>query len=238
MSYCVNCGVELDKTLKQCPLCNTPVINPREMAAGEDLLKSRTPFPEEKGQVEMVKRKDMAFLLTVVAVATAVVIGLLNFLVYPAKPWSLAIIGGCVLIWVILIPVVIYTSQTVYASAFLDGVAIGIYLYLLTFLVGSKEWFWRLGLPIVLLVTLLVEVFILCLRKLPCSFLTTALYTFTGLALLCIGLEVLIDLFLCGEFVIGWSAIVLTVCAIVDITIVTLLSRRRLRNEIRRRLHF
>ena len=31
MSYCVNCGVELDASLKSCPLCHTPVINPREL---------------------------------------------------------------------------------------------------------------------------------------------------------------------------------------------------------------
>ena len=28
MSYCVNCGVELDNSLKKCVLCDTPVINP------------------------------------------------------------------------------------------------------------------------------------------------------------------------------------------------------------------
>ena len=31
MSYCVNCGVELDASSRECPLCNTPVINPREL---------------------------------------------------------------------------------------------------------------------------------------------------------------------------------------------------------------
>ena len=30
MSYCVNCGVELDKTCSVCPLCNTKVINPNQ----------------------------------------------------------------------------------------------------------------------------------------------------------------------------------------------------------------
>ena len=28
MSYCVNCGVELDNSTLKCPLCDTPVINP------------------------------------------------------------------------------------------------------------------------------------------------------------------------------------------------------------------
>lgn len=30
MSYCVNCGVELDSTASFCPLCRTPVVNPRQ----------------------------------------------------------------------------------------------------------------------------------------------------------------------------------------------------------------
>ena len=29
MSYCVNCGVELDASAKKCPLCDTPVYNPK-----------------------------------------------------------------------------------------------------------------------------------------------------------------------------------------------------------------
>lgn len=28
MSYCVNCGVELDATAKKCALCDTPAYNP------------------------------------------------------------------------------------------------------------------------------------------------------------------------------------------------------------------
>ena len=75
MSYCVNCGVELEQSLGQCPLCNTPVINPREAVC------NKSPFPEEKGQVEVVKRKDMSILLTTVMVSTSIVCGLLNVLV-------------------------------------------------------------------------------------------------------------------------------------------------------------
>ena len=28
MSYCVNCGVELNPAARECPLCRTPVLNP------------------------------------------------------------------------------------------------------------------------------------------------------------------------------------------------------------------
>ena len=42
MSYCVNCGVELDAAIKSCPLCGVTVINPcqPEMAAA-------APYPKK-----------------------------------------------------------------------------------------------------------------------------------------------------------------------------------------------
>lgn len=235
MSYCVNCGVELDASARKCALCNTPVLNPNVL---EQIAQATTPFPEEKGQVEAVKRKDLGLLLSLVVLATAVTCGLLNFLTFRKEMWSLAVIGACVVLWVILIPVVIYVKQPVYVSLLLDGGAVGIYLYMLTFLTGSAGWFWGLGLYIVLLVTGLLEVFTFCVRKLPRSFLTVSLYVFTGAGLLCVGLDLLIKHYLGGVLRLGWSAVVLTVCGILDVAIITMLSRRRLRNAVRRRLHF
>ena len=58
MSYCVNCGVELEPSLTECPLCNTPVINPKELYN----QKKTSPYPKERGQVDVVKRKDLTIL--------------------------------------------------------------------------------------------------------------------------------------------------------------------------------
>ena len=209
MSYCVNCGVELDASATKCPLCDTPVYNPK----APEPEKQPSPFPK-------------------------VTCGLLNAFVFRSSLWSLAVIGVVLVLWVIMIPVVIYTRQPIYLSILLDGVAVIVYLYLLTYLTGHNSWFYGLGLPIVLLVTAVVETVTFCIRKLPMSFLTGALYLISGIAVLCVGLELLIDRFLKQEIALGWSAIVLTICVIVDITIATLLSRRRLRNAVRRRLHF
>lgn len=235
MSYCVNCGVELDASAKECPLCNTPVLNPKEL---EKIVRAQQPFPTEKGTVETVKRKDLGILVSMVVLATAVTCGILNALVFQGKLWSLAVIGVCVILWVMLIPAVIYTKQPVYVSILYDGIAVVAYLYMLTFLTGTSGWFSGLGVPIVLLVTAIAEAFTLCMRKLPKSFLTIALYLFTALGLLCGGLEILIDRYVSGKIALSWSAVVLTVTVILDIAVITLLSRRRLRNAVRRRLHF
>lgn len=235
MSYCVNCGVELEASARKCPLCGTPVWNPREQ---ETMVNAGESFPEQKGAVETVKRKDLGLLISTVLLATAVTCGVLNALVFRENPWSLAVIGACGILWVMVIPAVIYTGQPVYVSLLYDGAAVGFYLFLLTFLTGSRGWFAGLGLPIVILLTVLAECFTFCVRKLPKSFLTISLYLFTAIGLVCIGLELLIDRYVSGEISPGWSAVVLTVCVILDIAIVTLLSRKRLRNAVRRRLHF
>ena len=140
MSYCVNCGVELDASATKCPLCDTPVYNPK----APEPEKQPSPFPKEKGQVEVVKRKDLGVLLTVIVLATAVTCGLLNAFVFRSSLWSLAVIGVVLVLWVIMIPVVIYTRQPIYLSILLDGVAVIVYLYLLTYLTGHNSWFYGL----------------------------------------------------------------------------------------------
>lgn len=234
MSYCVNCGVELDGSLQKCPLCETPVLNPNAVSFD----KVPSPFPKNVGMVEEVKRQDLAILVTVVLVSIAATCGLLNWLVFSGYAWSLAIIGACVLLWVMLIPILIYRKQSVYVSLLFNGAATVLYLYLLTYLVGSSNWFFLLGLPIVVFVTFVCEIWAFCYKKLPKSFLTSALYFFTGVGVLCAGLEIIIDNFRAGPISIDWSAIVVTVCVIVDIVIITTLSMKRLRNAVRKRLHF
>lgn len=234
MSYCVNCGVKLESSLKTCPLCNTPVINPNHL----DTESESGPYPVSRGQVEVVKRKDLGILLSVVLSATSITCLLLNLLVFKGSLWSVLVIGVCICLFFFAFPAVIYTKTPIYLSLLADGVAVGIYLYLITYLTASSGWFWRLALPIVITVTLLIELFTLLSRKLPFNILTASLYLFIEIPLLCVTLELLIRHFLQSPFRITWSAVVLTVCTIIDIALITIISKKRLRNEVRRRLHF
>ena len=146
MSYCVNCGVELDPSLKKCPLCNTPVINPNEL----EELTYEPPFPTVKGQVDPVKRKDLFLFTVVVLLATSLSCLALNLFVYSRSPWSLFIIGICLVLFVFLLPAFIQNKLPIYVSLLFDGISIGIYLYLITYNTRSNEWFFQLALPITL----------------------------------------------------------------------------------------
>lgn len=234
MSYCVNCGVELQASADRCPLCDTLVINPSDL---KKLKEGQTPFPKEKGQVEEVKRKDVGILLTAILAATAVICGVLNALCFRGSLWSLAVGGVCIVLWVILIPAVIYRKQPIYVSLLFDGVIVAFYQYVLTYLVGYDRWFFLLALPITILVTVIGEILTLCIKKLPNSFWASCLEIFTSVGLLCMGIEILIDCFLEQGIALSWSAVVLTVCGILDIAFITILSRKRLRHAIHKRLH-
>lgn len=96
MSYCVNCGVELDKTCEVCPLCNTKVVNPKQPPD----TTAPKPFPSLEGHAEPVDRADITILMTVMLATTAVVCGLLNLFFFQYGSWSLYVIGICVVLWI------------------------------------------------------------------------------------------------------------------------------------------
>ncbi len=234
MSYCVNCGVELEKSLSKCPLCNTPVLNPNELKQPFAI----SPFPKDKGEVEESVRKDFAVFATIVLVATAIGCGFLNWLIYDKTLWSIPVIGVCGVLWVFMIPYCIYRKASIYLSLLLDGVAIALYLYMITLLTQENRWFYGLGIPIVVVFTAVAEILALFLKILPKSILCRGLCFISAIGTSCVGLELVIDHYMNGTWMARWSSVVATVCIIIDVMIITLLCRRKLRNEIRRRLHF
>lgn len=234
MSYCVNCGVELEKSLKECPLCHTPVINPAEL--NRELPPS--PYPTSKGQVEVVKRKDLGILLSVVLSATSATCLLLNLLVFNSSLWSLVVIGCCICLFVFTFPAIFYSRTPIYVSLLADGVSVAVYLFLISFLTSSDVWFWQLGLPIVVMLTICAECFPLISRFSPLTILSGSLCVFIEIPAFCVSLELLIKRLLDRPYRITWSAVVLTVCVIIDFALITILAKKRLRNEVRRRLHF
>lgn len=234
MSYCVNCGVELEASLKKCPLCHTPVINLHQL----NTEFPPSPYPTNKGQVEVVKRKDLGILLSVVLTATSATCLLLNLLVFDASLWSLVVIGCCICLFVFTFPAIFYSKTPIYVSLLADGVSVAVYLFLISFLTSSARWFWQLGLPIVIVLTVCAEIFPLLARFIPLTILPCALCIFVEIPAFCVSLELLIKHLLERPYRITWSAVVLTVCVIIDLALITILAKKRLRNEVRRRLHF
>lgn len=233
MSYCVNCGVELDATLKKCPLCETVVYHPERIE-----VSSQEIFPKKKGEVEKVSKKEGIVFVSILLLTIAATCTLLNIYVYNRNWWSVPVNGMCITLWVFFMAAIFYENVTVYGMILLDAIAIGNYLFMISLITSSDRWLIMIGLPILAVAFVLLELSVLLSKKLPSSLLTGTLYFFVTVAGICVTIEATIDNYLRGIIRLGWSAIVVTVCAIISVFIILILMMGRLRNNIRRRLHF
>ena len=233
MSYCVNCGVELDATAAFCPLCHTPVVNPSQPVDTE----SPKPFPTHRVEVPEVSKWEVALLLTAMFLSVAVCCGILNLFLRPELPWSLYVIGAAVILWLWLVPPLLMRGLHLGVRLVLDVLAVALYLFLISLGLGGGDWYWPLGLPIVLWGGACVLFLGLVLRKGRRSILTSVTLVIGTVGVFLFGLELLIDQFVLGRWEPGWSLVVLAVCVALVIPLVVVRRVPALREEVRRRFH-
>ena len=214
MSYCVNCGVELDKTCSVCPLCNTKVINPNQPV---DTV-SPKPYPVDKGYVDSGIRKETAILMAVCLAAFYV-------------------IGTCIVLWIFCLPIFFPTKAVFRITLLLDGLGIAMYFGIIAWLHPGNGWYTAIALPLIILGTLAVFFFAISMGHPRSSILSQAVILVAEIGIYSVCVELLTRRYYAVPMALSWSAIVLTCAIIIDVTLVTILLRSRLREEVRRRMH-
>ncbi len=234
MSYCVNCGVELDATLKKCPLCETKVYHPDK----EESPATEQTFPKKKGEVEEVSQKEGIIFVSVLLLTIAVTCTLLNILVYNSNRWSVPVIGICITLWVFFMAAVFSNKITIYGMLLADAVAIGNCIFMVSLITENNRWYYQIGLPIVIVLFGLLEISVFVCKRCKVALLAGTICFFVITAGLCMTTELALDWYFNQVVALSWSAIVLTACAIIVVFLILILMMGRLRNNIRRRLHF
>ena len=237
MSYCVQCGVKLEQSLKSCPLCHTPVINPNELNIS-NLSIGSGPFATLKGEVEPMKKHDMGLWLTLVFGSTALACGILNLFVFNHNYWSIPVIGACIVIWLFFCPRMFLPKIPVSVNLIVSAASVIFYELAITLMTESDRWFFELVLPITLVVMGLTVLYGALYKFVSTSLIASALYLFIDAALLSVAVECFVDRFLRQEIHIFWSAIVFSVCTVISVALIAILSIKRLRETVRKRLHF
>jgi len=148
----------------------------------------------------------------------------------------LFIIGVCAIMWMLMTPPLIIRNLRKRVFALLIGITVCVYIALIGASINSYSWCINLGIPITLIVLALVEIF-LTVGKASRSVLVLSSVIFGEIAFLCIGIEMLVERYKGAEYALKWSSIVLTICMIMMITIITILSRKRVRTQLHRRFH-
>ena len=233
MSYCVNCGVELDKTAAFCPLCHTPVINPNQPPD----LHSPTPFPTERREVPPANKRELALLISAMLASVAICCGTLNLFLRAGHVWSLYVIGAAVMLWVWLVPPLIFRNIPAKLELIADCLAIAVYVLLICIDLSGWDWYLHFALPVICLLCALALFLEHQLREVGRSILSSATLCILSVGVFVIGLEFFGDLYFQGSWAPGWSLIVLTVCAALAIPLLVIRRVPTLREEVRRRFH-
>lgn len=234
MSYCVNCGVELDRTRASCPLCHTAVFNPNQPVD----LESPTPYPKNVGKSENVDSSELTSLLTIVFATVGVVCGLLNWLVFTRTCWSFYIIGVLAMIWVNLIPVFFRDKVNPFVCIALDGIAMALFVGMIAVLHPGQGWYMEIALPIIFISTALLEIFYLFNIRLKTSAITKMMVIVGIIAVITVAVQMLIGFHFNRIINLTWSAVVLACCVAVEVILFALRLHHGVRNELRKRMHF
>lgn len=237
MSYCVQCGVKLEKSLKKCPLCHTPVINPNELISGV-LPEGVSPFATSKGEVEPMKKYDIGLWLTLVFGSTALACGILNIFVFDHNYWSIPVIGACIIMWLFFCPRMFLPQIPIILNLSVSAVSVIFYQLAITLMTENDRWFFEIALPITLVLMGLVALSGICYKFVAKSLMATVLYFFIDAGIFSVIIECLVDKFLRQEIQVFWSAIVFSVCSVISVALIAILSIRRLRVTVQKRLHF
>ncbi len=231
MSYCVHCGVELDDTAAVCPLCATPVHDPK---TPRDTV-SPTPYPTRSSTVELPGKGELGLLVTVILCAVAAVCGVLNVFLKPGRLWSLYVIGALLTVWFWLILPIFLPKLHRAVKVLLDGAAVALYLFLISVDLSGRTWYVGLALPIVLAETAIVLAVALWLPR--HSILTSITVLIGGVAASCLCIELFVDRFLTGRWQPLWSLVVTAACAAIMAVLIVVRRVPGLRAWARRQFH-
>lgn len=235
MSYCVNCGVELARTEKKCPLCGVEVINPAELPEIEEARA----FPRRQELQSAFDRDLWIKLVSVILAVPAIICLVANLLVPSPVFWSLYVIGALVVGWTFCVSPFLFKKYFPLLWIVANTLATSGYLLLIESLSpDSRGWFLPLALPIVLGIAVLSLAVIVLIQRGVLKELFTVAGIFGAIGLLTVLVEASISLYLRQSFHLQWSWYSLISCAAMAVVLVIIEQKLIVKEKLKRRLHF
>lgn len=223
MSYCVNCGVELEKGCVECPLCDTPVINPREKAPENE----KPVYPEILEIPKSVSKKYIVFIISLVLLIPNLVLLILNALVLDSGVIKY-IIGGFAVAWIWFLFPLLWKKQIPVVSVAIDAIALLTYLYMFrAYGDDGNGWFFKIVMPVVIALWAICNLFIFWLKK-PRTKPLIAIALLGAFSVMSFVVEICMNMFYNGRLAITVSLIITACCSSLMIFFAVLEKSKRL----------
>ncbi len=231
MSYCVNCGVELDETVKKCPLCSTEVYNPNIKKESEKPL----PYPKDTEIPEPVRKRFVAFIISMVMLIPNLVCLLTNLLIDRSTMWTWWVNSTSILVWVIFIFPFLLKRKRAWFIVLTDALAILGYAYVFNVLEKKSGWFQYCAVPLILIFALLIGFFIEWRRRIKPGWPTQCIVFFIELIIASVSTEMFLTLYLDGFVDLSVSLIISASCLAVIFFFITVATNKKLQSWIGRK---
>ncbi len=234
MSYCVNCGVELEASQKSCPLCGVIVVNPIK----EQIHHDKKMFPEKRDEL---KKKDRAFWIKFISILLAVPIAtcvLSNLLYDHTISWSIYVIAGVFILWALCTSPFYFKKFSYTKMLFVDMAAILIGVAAIELQTPGRGWTLYIALPIVLFCfgSALLTIYLAKKKVVFGLRIITVIFVFAAIMLFI--LEILLDLYSSGTISLFWSWFVIAPCLSIASLFILLDKNKNFKHEMAKRLHF
>ncbi len=231
MSYCVNCGVELEESLKRCPLCSTEVVNPRLRLPPDPAAR---PYPSKVEQLERrAARRVFVALAMLMLVIPPVVCLICDVLAAGRVTWSAYVLGATALAYAYVLLPCSMERPRAWLCLLVDCAVTLLFLFAIDWHL-SGGWFTPLALPLTLTASVAVAAVVLLFKKCRARFLC-----FAGLLLaagaLCALVDLWVSLYLGYTPVLSWSFFVFPLCIILAAAALVLNKRAKFKDEVKRR---
>lgn len=225
MSYCVNCGVELDNGAESCPLCRTEVINPN-ITKREEVTPS---FPDRIYLPKSLNKRFGAFIASMVILLPNIVCTLVNILFYPDSNWCWAVNATSLLLWVIFVSPFFWKKTVSWALILIDSVCVMGYAGVLCVLTESMEAYFGCILPLIAVVAVIVGFFIEFKEHAKPGWHVLCIAAFTEILVSSLSIELIVRNYLDVGMLPAYSLIISACCAAVTGFFIAVATNKKLR---------
>jgi Family of unknown function (DUF6320) len=204
MSYCINCGVELEEELTSCPLCGYTVGKAEISKAADNPVFSPTDI------IILHKketRKHIWELSGIIAFSGIAVCTIVDLVIHRSLSWSLYADTSILASWICLTLILLAFRKN---FIIIPGLLFTILLMLFLFDLFSPplNWFLGIGIPVTIALFISVSIVVFLWKVAHFRGFNILALAFLVLSGFCIVSEVFIDKYLTGKVEIRWSAIV------------------------------
>lgn len=234
MSYCVNCGVQLATSEKSCPLCGTPVINPR------DPNPKNTYHPHAQRVEQIIQNADKRYAVIISAIFLAIPVAVSLFVDWMANSsltWSMLVLCSAVFVFVVVLLPLLFKHPSPVACVLTDTLAL-IWLLKAVHDFTGGDWFFSLGIPLGAAAggAVLIYAALNPLKRFGLLGNISAVFIISSALL--IAIEIIIDLATANEIFLSWSLIAASPCFMLGLAAIMLRRRQNLREKLRRKMFF